>query len=315
MIQFCNVDFDIGSFSEVDLFVCTVSYEKRSFFLLDQVIQIIDKDALLFFATDNYAKFDVSREKIRALKELGYDAELVDYQEYAVVIARIQSAILSKQENKQSAKIIVDYSSMPRSWYSRLPNALEEILRPDDVVYFWYCEGNYKTGYSGYPTAGTDKAFEYFSGKASLLPKKRTHIFALSYDISRTQGIIEKCEPEYVIVCEAHDPTRSDIHKNIIDANQNIMDQAAMVVSLDISDFCFMVTKLREIANELIESSDVIFVPDGPKPLILAMSQIPSLLKQPGITCIHAKRDLSKFVPVDVTASGKIVGFSMQIVK
>lgn len=315
MIQFCNVQFDINSFNGVDLFICTVSYEKRSYYLLDQVIPSLDKESILVFATDNYEKFDISKEKILSLEELGYNAEFVNYKEYTAVMTRIKSAILSKQEEKQLVRIIVDYSSMPRSWYTRLPNVLEEILRPDDIIYFWYCEGNYETGYSEYPTAGTDKAFEYFSGKASLLPKKRTHIFALSYDISRTQGIIEKCEPEYVIVCEAHDPTRSDIHQNVIDANQNIMDQAAMVVSLDISDFSFMVTKLREIANELIESSDVIFVPDGPKPLILAMSQIPSLLKQPGITCIHAKRDLNKFVPVDVTASGKIVGFSMQIVK
>lgn len=314
MIQFCNVQFDISTFSNVDLFVCAVSYEKRSYFLLDQVIHLLDKKSLLIFATDNYTRFEVAQEKLESLEKQGCNADFVKYQEYEAVIARIKSAVLTKQKEKQSVKIIVDYSSMPRSWYSRLPNALEEILRPDDIVYFWYCEGNYKTGYSDYPTAGTDKAFEYFSGKASLLPKKRTHIFALSYDTSRTQGIIEKCEPEYVIVCEAHDPTRSDIHQNVIDANKNIMAQAAMVVSLDISDFSFMVTKLRELVNELIESSDVIFVPDGPKPLILAMSQIPHLLKQPGITCIHAKRDLCKFVPVDVDASGKIVGFSMQVI-
>jgi len=86
-----------------------------------------------------------------------------------------------------------------------------------------------------------------------------------------------------------------------------------MVVSLDISDFPFMVAKLRELAHELIKSSDVIFVPDGPKPLIFAMSQIPLLIKETGITCMHVKRDLNKFVPLDVTASGKIVGFSMQI--
>jgi len=314
MIQFCNVQFDINSFNGVDLFICTVSYEKRSYYLLDQVIPMMDKEAILVFATDNYQKFDVSKEKIQALKDQGFNTEFVNYQEYAAVIAQIRSAILSMQEKKQAIKVIVDYSSMPRSWYSRLPNTLEEILRPDDIVYFWYSEGNYKTGYSEYPTAGTDKTFEYFSGKATLLPKKRTHIFALSYDISRTQGIIEKCEPEYIIVCEAHDPTRLDIHQNIIDANQNIMAQAAMVVSLDVSDFSFMVSKLRELANELIKSSDVIFIPDGPKPLILAMSLIPYLLKQPGITCIHAKRDLSKFEPVEVEASGKIVGFSMRVV-
>lgn len=313
MIQFRNEHFDNSTFKDVDLFVCTVSYEQRSFFILDQIIQGLDKEAVLVFATDNYSSFDVSKNKVNELKDIHYDVDVVKYQEYAAVITRVKSAIQKKIEEKPSVTILVDYSSMPRSWYARLPVALEDILRPDDMVYFWYSEGIYPEEYSEYPTAGTDKAFEYFSGKASLLPEKRTHIFALSYDTSRTQGIIEKCEPEYVIVCEAHDPTRNDILQNIIDANKNLMDQAAMVVSLDISDFSFMVTKLREIANELIKSSDVIFVPDGPKPLIFAMSQIPNILGKTGVTCIHAKRDLSKFVPLDVTASGKIVGFSMKI--
>lgn len=149
------------------------------------------------------------------------------------------------------------------------------------------------------------------SGKASLLPEKRTHIFGLGYDSVRTQGIISILDPEYIIVCEAHDPVRDDIYKNVVDANKTLIDQAAMSVSLDLSDFSFIISKLRELTNELIPNSDVIFVPDGPKPLILAMSLIPELLKATGITCLHAIRDYSKFEPVNVTASGKIIGFSI----
>ena len=313
MIQFCNEKYDISTFSDVDLFVCTICYEQRSYYLLDQVINTLDDQTVLIFATDNYSEYEVSRKKVLEIQQGKHQINVVNYQDHSVVTSHIKSIIQAKMTEKPTMKIIIDYSSMPRSWYTRLPGVLEEILRPNDIVYFWYCEGDYPVGYSEYPTAGADKVFEHFSGRASLLPEKRTHIFALSYDISRTQGIIEKCEPEYIILCEAHDPIRGDIHQNIIKANENLMAQAAMVVSLDLSDFSFMVTKLREIANELIKSSDVVFMPDGPKPLIMAMSQIPILIKEPGISCVHVKRDLNKLDVIDVTASGKVVGFSMRI--
>lgn len=244
-----------------------------------------------------------------------FTVNIVKYQDSATVLTTIKSVLQKKIEEKESISISIDYSSMPRSWYSRLPGILQSILRPQDIVYFWYSEGNYPSIYSEYPTAGLDKMFDHFSGKASLLPTKRAHIFALSYDTVRTQGIIDKLEPEYIIVCEAHDPLRSDIQQNIINANENLMSQAAMVVSLDLSDFSFMISKLRELANELSKTSDVILVPDGPKPLILAMSQIPDLLKTPGITCIHANRNFEKFTPFDVTASGTIIGFSLQVIE
>ena len=311
MIQFCNADYETTTHENVDLFICSINFEKRSYYIFDQIVRRLSKESLLVFATDNCIRYEVSAKKISEIEELGYTVNRIRYHDYATVIARIESAIQKKLEKQRHVTIVVDYSSMPRSWYTRLPGVIERILRPKDIVYFWYSEGNYPADYSEYPTAGTDKAFEFFSGKASLLPQKRTHIFALSYDTSRTQGIIEKCEPEYVIVCEAHDPARHDIRQNIIDANENLMSQAAMVVSLDISDFSFMLTKLREIVKEQTRTSDVVIVPDGPKPLILAMSLIPDLIKENGITCIHAKRDLKKFVPVDVTPSGKVVGFSL----
>lgn len=120
-------------------------------------------------------------------------------------------------------------------------------------------------------------------------------------------------DPEFIIVCEAHDPTRSDIYENVMRINENLIAQAAMVVSLDLGDFSFMISKLREPANELISTTDVIFIPDGPKPLIFAMSLIPDLLNQTGITCLHAIRNYDKLVPVDVIASGKVLGFSMRV--
>ena len=53
MIKFCNAQYDKLLFSDFDLFVCTISYEQRSYFLLDQIIHFLDKEKVFIFATDN----------------------------------------------------------------------------------------------------------------------------------------------------------------------------------------------------------------------------------------------------------------------
>ena len=82
-------------------------------------------------------------------------------------------------------------------------------------------------------------------------------------------------------------------------------------MALRLDDFSFMISKLRDLANELLSTGDVILVPDGPKPLIFAMSLIPDLLNKNGLTCLHISRN-SDFSVVDVTATGTINGFSIQ---
>lgn len=312
MIQFSNAHFSQSLLVATDLFICTIGYEARSYYLYDQIKNEINKDQTLFFTTDNYTCNKNATEKISEIQGKQFNLEVVKYQDSSYVLARIKKMLKQRMDEKSAVTISIDYSSMPRSWYCKLPAMLAKILRPTDLAYFWYCEGCYQADLSNYPTAGID-SFQLISGRPSLLPDKRAHIFGLSYDSIRTQGIISVLDPEYVIVCEAHDPNREDIYKNLIVANEDFMARAAMIISLDLSDFTFMLSKLRELTNESIATSDVVFVPDGPKPLILAMSLIPDMINRTGVSCIHAIRNYDKFVPIEVIASGVVVGFAIEV--
>lgn len=312
MIKFENVEYDKAKMSTLDLFVGAVSYESRSSFIFDQIHNDLGNEKMMIFCTDNYTVLKMATSLVRHAEELGCQVRKVGYEDSETVVNAVCESIEALTKSSSVITIGIDYSSMPRSWYCRLPYAIAAIVRPEDKVVFWYAEGEYETKPTEYPTAGLDM-FELFSGKASLLAKRRAHIFALGYDAVRTQGIISKLEPEYVIVCAAYDPTRKDVYDNVRDANQAVINQAALAITLDISDFSFMVTKLRELVNELSAISDVVLIPDGPKPLILAMSLIPRLCGKSGITCLHANRNRATFVPVEVTPTGKVVGFQMKI--
>lgn len=312
MIKFENVEYDKAKMKALDLFVGAISYESRSSFIFDQIYNDLGNEKMMIFCTDNYTILNMATSLVRHVEELGCQVHKVGYEDSEAVVNAVCEAINTLTESSRVITIGIDYSSMPRSWYCRLPYAIAEIVRPEDKVVFLYSEGEYETKPTEYPTAGLDM-FELFSGKASLLAKRRAHIFALGYDAVRTQGIISKLEPEYIIVCAAYDPTRKDVYDNVRDANQAVINQAALSITLDISDFSFMVTKLRELVNELNAIADVVLIPDGPKPLILAMSLIPQLCGRTGVVCLSANRNSAAFVPVEVTATGKVVGFEIKI--
>lgn len=310
MIEFANELFDESYVDKIDLFICTIGYEERSSYLFDRLAVGLRPDNTLLFATDNYKTFENAKSKIQELSDKGYNPQIIRYQDYESAISRIRERLVQKMKEMSAIFVHVDYSSMPRSWYCRLPMLFEEILRCDDRAYFWYAEGYYSGNYRNFPTAGID-AFELFSGKPALLAQHRVHIFGVGYDFIRTQGIISIIDPEYMVFIESHDSSRTDIFENVMKANERLLSQASMTISLELADFTFMISKLCEIAYEYTNQAAAFFVPDGPKPLVLAMSLIPDLVKLPGVACLHVTRNYDQFIPVEVTASGRITGFSI----
>lgn len=306
--MFNNAIYDETLLDGADLFVCAIGYEARSYYLFDRIKDRVECSNILLFVMDDYGKYEDTYKKVEEVKANNYTVDVVKYQDGHYVTSRILNAISNRILPTSNLSVHIDYSSMPRGWYARLPILLQGILREQDKVYFWYSEGNYPSRYEEYPTAGIE-SINHFSGKSSMKIRKRTHIIGIGYDIVRTQGITSVLDPECIVACEAHDPTRQDIFDNVVEANEQILAQAQIRVFLDLSDFVFMISKLREITNELVMEADVVLVPDGPKPLIFAMSLIPDLIDRKGITCLHVVRNKDQFKPVNVVPSGKVIGF------
>ncbi len=239
---------------------------------------------------------------------------LTQYQGYYEVQEKIKEFV--QQRNTDNNIIIhIDYSSMPRSWYCRIPETLEEVLQEEDKSFFWYVEGKYPEDYEEYPSAGID-SFSLFSGQPSLRTEaKRVHVIALSYDTIRTQAMITILDPDSFIVCNAYASKSREISDNVKQVNKDLLSQSSMVISLKIDDFAFMISKLCEMAYEYQPLGDVIFVPDGPKPLIFAISLIPKLVKREGVTCLHISRNQMHFNPINVLPKDNVIGFSVQVKK
>ena len=263
---------------------------------------------------EDYSEYPHAAKKVEGLKAQKKTLYIQKYEDSVAVHERIVETIRTLILQRDSLVVHIDYSSMPRSWYCKLPKLLGEILRPTDKVFFWYAEGDYPEEQEVYPSAGIE-SFSFYSGKPSLnIEKKRVHVVALGYDVIRTQAILSITDPSYMVACYAYNPDRDGFLERIRQVNDPVFSRAAVKVPLYVADFEFMISKLCELANEFSQYGDVVLIPDGPKPLIFAMSLVPDMMrkeKQEGITCLHISRNKDHFKIVDVTPNGVVYGFSV----
>lgn len=313
MILFENADYkEINNVSNDTLFICAIGYERRSYYLLDKNYSEFNSKNALIFVFDDYINYPHTIDKVEKIQSLGFTTKIVNYDCYDEILNEIIQFIKDNTLDNNSLNIHIDYSSMPRSWYCRIPLKIYENLRKRDNVYFWYAEGQYPDSYERFPSAGIDN-FSIYSGKPSLKANNnRIHILGLGYDYIRSQAISTVVDPSFLIACYAFPLFRRDIQDNIKQVNMQLLSQAAFTLALHLDDFSFMISKLCETANELLIKGDVIFIPDGPKPLILAISLVTEILKKEGITCMHISRHSSHYSPVDVKPTESIYGFTFR---
>jgi hypothetical protein len=73
-----------------------------------------------------------------------------------------------------------------------------------------------------------------------------------------------------------------------------------------------MLATLVDLSRKYLTYGDVALVPDGPKPMVAAMSLVPFYLEDKGVYCWHVghvKPD--DYEPVDIDFSGQFFGFGI----
>ena len=135
-------------------------------------------------------------------------------------------------------------------------------------------------------------------------------IFGLGFDRIRSQAIWSVLDPQNLI-CFYTDPGVIDGYVDRVkEENKDILRAANHHFTVPYFDFEYTLSKINSVVREFREIGDVILVPDGPKPLVLATSIIPYLNTQPGIVCFHVNRRKGlEFKQVDVKPVGQPYGF------
>lgn len=292
-----------------NVFIFAIGYEERSTAIFEKYIKDIDIPKLCF-VFDDYLKYEVAINNKNIVEGNGLKPIPVGYGNDDIIIETIMGKIIELIADSDILNIHIDYSSMPRSWYCNIPSKINSLLRPVDKVFFWYSQGTYVKKAENWPSAGIED-FNVFSGKSSLRPiNNRSHIMGLGFDSSRAQAIYSVLDPSFLVVTYSY-PSNDEIMRDVLfKHNHSLINTAAFSIELPIDDFAFSISKLYETVKELNNDGDVILVPDGPKPQILATSLIPHIINKTGIICLHIKRHKSYYSPLNVKPKGGIFGFS-----
>ena len=288
-----------------DLFVCVLGHEPRSYHLLDKNIDTRnDKNTKVFY-------FPCYEEIKKKKKDYSKRFSLLEcnYNEIDKFIKSTKDFFLKRK----SGNLYVDYSSMPRGWYCKLPIILEEYTSNDKKLFFLYTAGDYPRRYENSPSAGID-TISVFSGLTlPAVDIKRYHILGLSYDNVRTETIKSILEPNLLISCYAYNPDNYTIKNNVIKLNERTIENSLLSVELPLGNINGMVNKLCELVYDHLRKGQVILVPDGPKPLIMAMSLVPDIVDKKGVTCLHISRNDSCNSKILVKPrEDEIYGFQVQ---
>ena len=294
-----------------NIIIAVSGYESRSTeFIKRYLNNLHNKDfEHLILGFDNYKDLHSRHENDLWYINNKFEIEEIKISEVQklkdLLLNKIRS-IISNEYTK--INIHVDYSCMPRNWYCNIPKYLLQCNGVTIDLIMWYTQGIYSD--TEYPTAGISD-FSRFSGYPSLNPFKRHHIFSLGFDNIRTYAIYRVLDPDSLLCVIAK---RNKYLQKVYDDNKEIISQADFVINLPINDFVVSFSRIIEIIKSLPKNHDVILVPDGPKPFILAFSLIPEFIDQMGITCLHvARRHVADIQPTNVLPdlSEEIIGVKL----
>jgi hypothetical protein len=292
-----------------DVLICALGYESRSWFLLEQNFDTRTKENTLIFCFEKHKNVHALLNKIASKQIRVVESNYSDVNHAKQQLENFLQTISCQQEK---LKIHFDYSSMPRSWYCSFPFVTSESFELGEEVLFWYVSGDYPDTYTNYPSAGIE-SISVFSGLAlPAVDIKRFHMVGLGYDNIRTETVISITEPESLIACYAYNPKNSETKESAYKANKRVIDRALISVALPTDNFRGSVDMLCELVYNFLRDGQVILVPDGPKPLIMAMSLVPHIINKNGLTCLHISRNSNHYSKIDVKPrESEIYGFQV----
>ncbi len=291
-----------------DLLICVLGFEPRSYFLLKKNFDTRDaSNTLVFRLCSDEHICDLTKE----MEGRGIAIIDCNYNETTKVIASVCDFIKSSYEINIRSNVYIDYSSMPRSWYCALPLETWKYSCSDRRIVFLYTAGDYPYKYKDYPTAGIDSIVVFSGNTLPAVDVKRYHIMGLGFDKIRTETVKSIIEPDLLVTCYAYNPD-SNIRADVLNKNKNLIEGSVLSLALPIDNFRGMIDRLSELIYDLTRDSQVIIIPDGAKPLIMAMSLVSEVVKKEGVTCLHISRNCYLQYEIRVTPrEDEIYGFQV----
>jgi hypothetical protein len=301
----CQITSDQLKKIKFDAFIAVSGYESRSSFLATQIdTSLIPKKVLLAFVEKKELLYrELNDQKY---KDLGFTFKDVPCHN-PQMLPEIMDEIVDDISN-DDINILVDYSSMPKIWYSEILNYFNS--REDDI-----CNVNLWFSYS--PSAFI-KSISSISNKyhdpikpTSLNNKPIALIFGLGYEKGRTEEIAKQLNAQVTYAFYANPSVDSRYVNEVLTNNETILKKIKeeQVIPYTIFDLNSVSDTLTQLCINLRMDYQILLVPVGPKPFTL-MSFILST-RYPDIKICRVSSIINS-VATDHAAHGELLVYKVE---
>lgn len=209
--------------------------------------------------------------------------------------------------NKDSVKILVDYSAMSRLWYTGILNWVRYITDIKELeIDFLYSVGEYKNKIP--PMAIKDILSVPGCEGGYISPYKSVSIFGLGFDGLATLCVLDLLEPDIIYTYLALPAAFKDYPPKAREYNREIIKQSASILELPIFSVESTYSHLAELIISHISDANISIIPMGPKPHILA--SILLSIRFQDLICLRVSGVRSNYERVGTT--GQIVYTKVQ---
>lgn len=296
-----RLDFDRTPWGEYDLIFLASGFEERSCFTLSSIPDsVIGKCVVLGFES---SRNTLSRPKNDALFASRKLTPFVSSnpQAYEEHIKR-SLLIAARSVVQRSLRVFIDYSVMTRSWYSFLLTWLrysaESVSTDVDFVYVY---GKYESEFEPLHIDEISAIPGFEGGCAGA--RRTVAFFGLGYDRYATLAVNELIEPDHVTCYVARETPNDARSQRVLEQNKELIElSGTLPVYLPLGNIQESFRILHEHFSQVPEEDEVIAIPMGPKPHVLATLMVSQFVQR--VTCLHAKG--SRAIPVQVAASGEV---------
>lgn len=275
-----------SSHYNIVLFAC--GYEERSIFF-PGVFESTYDDVIVFgfsgsadnqdygFNSDYYARG--SRYKIAPTVLDNYGVSKI-FHHLLKAVSKVDFSLVDE------FRVLVDYSSMPRSWYSEILNFLKNYDFKVPVIFdFVYSVGEH----SGSAVARqlSDPVVLPGCAAVSTFNKETVGIFSLGFNEGGPICLHHKIEPDITFSIVARPGALDDYTEKTLQSNKFFLENfSANTIFPALHSVAQCYSVLREIFYPYLGKAGVVMVPFGPKPHALA--SILSAMNYPEVSCLYS---------------------------
>lgn len=188
--------------------------------------------------------------------------------------------------------LFVDYSSMPRIWYTAILNWIMYQNEFKTVtIDFGYSLAEYQNGLSLF-TVDDIMSLPGFEG-GSISQMDNTAIFGLGFDGSAALSVFDKLEPDTTLAFYAKPGKHVDYEEKTLAENSELIDNVhGRTIALPITSVETTFRYLGELVSVYKNNSHITFVPMGPKPHVLASLLVGLRFRM--VTCLYVSGERQK---------------------